>query len=156
MIHGGDVYRNNIDIDFSVNVNPLGISESIERSLDKFIKHINKYPDYKSEILIKKLSDIWNIKESGIICGNGASELIMAVIHALKPKKALLPVPSFYGYRHALISGDTETIYYYLKEEKNFLPDDGIIDLIKKEDNTDLIIISNPNNPTGKYIDSAL
>ena len=41
MIHGGDVYRNNIDIDFSVNVNPLGISESIERSLDKFIKHIN-------------------------------------------------------------------------------------------------------------------
>ena len=156
MIHGGDVYRNNIDIDFSVNVNPLGISESIERSLDKFIKHINKYPDYKSEILIKKLSDIWNIKESGIICGNGASELIMAVIHALKPKKALLPVPSFYGYRHALISGDTETIYYYLKKEKNFLPDDGIIDLIKKEDNTDLIIIANPNNPTGKYIDSAL
>ena len=156
MIHGGDVYRNNIDIDFSVNVNPLGISESIERSLDKFIKHINKYPDYKSEILIKKLSDIWNIKESGIICGNGASELIMAVVHAIKPKKALLPVPSFYGYRHAIISCDAEVVYYYLKEENNFLIDEGIIDLVKKEDNPDLIIIANPNNPTGKYIDAAL
>lgn len=23
-IHGGDVYRNHVDIDFSININPLG------------------------------------------------------------------------------------------------------------------------------------
>lgn len=156
MIHGGDVYRNSIDIDFSVNINPLGISESIKRSINNLNEFIGLYPDYKSDALVKKLSDIWKTEENSIVCGNGASELIMAVIHALKPHKALLPVPSFYGYRHALISCDTETVYYYLKEENDFLPDHGIIDMIKIEENPNLIILANPNNPTGKYIDSSL
>ena len=28
-IHGGDIYTNDIDIDFSVNINPLGIPETV-------------------------------------------------------------------------------------------------------------------------------
>ena len=156
MIHGGDVYRNNIDIDFSVNVNPLGISEAIDRSLNNINELISHYPDYKSEALVKKLSEAWNVKEDNIICGNGASELIMAVVHALKPKKAFFFAPSFYGYRHAILSGDTLAVNCFLKEENDFLPDESIIESIRTEKDLDLIIIANPNNPTGKYINPSL
>ena len=29
-IHGGDIYRNDVKVDFSVNVNPLGIPKAVE------------------------------------------------------------------------------------------------------------------------------
>ena len=29
--HGGDVYRNKVRLDFSVNTNPLGMSENVKR-----------------------------------------------------------------------------------------------------------------------------
>ena len=29
MAHGGDIYRNKVNIDFSVNLNPLGIQEEV-------------------------------------------------------------------------------------------------------------------------------
>ena len=39
-IHGGDIYRNDVKVDFSVNVNPLGIPKAVEAALyeavDKF------------------------------------------------------------------------------------------------------------------------
>ena len=31
-IHGGDIYRNDVKVDFSVNVNPLGIPKAVEAS----------------------------------------------------------------------------------------------------------------------------
>ena len=32
-IHGGDIYRNTVSVDFSVNVNPLGIPDSVKQAL---------------------------------------------------------------------------------------------------------------------------
>lgn len=32
-IHGGDIYRNHVDMDFSVNVNPLGTPKSVIEAL---------------------------------------------------------------------------------------------------------------------------
>ena len=34
-IHGGDVYRNHVDIDFSINVNPLGTPECVKEALHR-------------------------------------------------------------------------------------------------------------------------
>ncbi len=156
MIHGGDIYRNIIDIDFSVNINPLGACGAIENSLKDFSKFINLYPDYESESLVMKLSRIWNADKKNIVCGNGASELVMATVHSIKPVKALVPIPSFGGYRYALDSEDTQVIYHYLREENDFLLDESFLDCIKNENGLELVIIANPNNPTGRYIDSML
>ena len=32
-IHGGDIYRNQVRLDFSVNVNPLGMPDGVEAAL---------------------------------------------------------------------------------------------------------------------------
>ena len=34
--HGGDVYRNKVRLDFSVNTNPLGMSENVKKRLRKY------------------------------------------------------------------------------------------------------------------------
>ena len=44
-IHGGDIYRNDVKLDFSVNVNPLGIPEAVEAALYEEVANCDKYPD---------------------------------------------------------------------------------------------------------------
>ena len=48
IIHGGDIYRNRIRLDFSVNVNPLGVPGSVKESLRTAVDDCEKYPDILS------------------------------------------------------------------------------------------------------------
>ena len=49
-IHGGDIYRNRIQIDFSVNINPLGIPEEVKDALHQAVDVCMQYPDMEAEI----------------------------------------------------------------------------------------------------------
>ena len=33
IIHGGDIYRNQVEMDFSININPLGMPKAVADSL---------------------------------------------------------------------------------------------------------------------------
>ena len=89
-MHGGDIYRNSIQHDFSVNINPMGVPTEVQWVLTEAVLHANKYPDIYHERLIEKTSYIFEVPESNIVYGNGASEIIMAICHGLNPKKAFL------------------------------------------------------------------
>ena len=101
MTHGGDIYRNQVRLDFSVNVNPLGMPESVRQALQEAVESCTEYPDIRQEALRAAVSDTLGVRTEDILLGNGASELFMAVVHALKPGKTVIPVPSFYGYEYA-------------------------------------------------------
>ena len=60
-IHGGDIYRNSIKLDFSVNINPLLLPENIKKSLYDAIGRCGQYPDYNHEILKKGLAIVHDI-----------------------------------------------------------------------------------------------
>ena len=89
-MHGGDIYRNNIQFDFSVNINPMGVPPEVQWVLTEAALHANKYPDIIHERLIMDTADIYSVAEDQIVYGNGASEIIMAICHGLQPKKAML------------------------------------------------------------------
>ena len=150
-IHGGDIYRNSIKLDFSVNINPLLLPENIKRSLYDAIGRCGQYPDYNHEILKKGLAIVHDIFMDNILLSNGASEALLAVFHTFMPKKALIAIPSFYGYQHGACAVGTELIYYQLSEDNDFQLDEGFVDSIT--DDIDLVILANPANPTGKLID---
>ena len=150
-IHGGDIYTNDIDIDFSVNINPLGIPEAVKSALHQAVEKSSQYPDINSKELSKSLSAWLNVPESYILFGNGASELFMAITHAVNPDKVLIPVPSFYGYQHAASAVGAELVYYYLKEENDFAFDEDF--LVALTEDVDMLFLANPNNPTGKVLD---
>ena len=150
MAHGGDIYRNKIKLDFSVNINPLGISDKVHRTLAESLVSAEAYPDQKAEELTEKLSKFIKIKPENIVFGNGASELLMAAVHAFIPKKILIPVPSFYGYEHAAKASGAHMDFYIMRQEDGFELTEAFLKHITSE--TDMLFIANPNNPTGKYI----
>lgn len=119
-VHGGDIYRNQIAIDFSVNVNPLGTPQAVKESIYKAVGQCGSYPDMEAQALKKAVSAMLAVPEESLLFGNGASELFMALVHAIRPKKTVIPVPSFYGYEYAAKAVESEIHYYELKQENGF------------------------------------
>lgn len=149
-IHGGDIYRNDVKVDFSVNVNPLGIPKAVEAALYEAVENCSKYPDISAEKLTKAVSGILNVPKENLLFGNGASELFMAIIHGIRPRKTVIPVPSFYGYEYAAGAADGEIIYYETKEENDFCLQEDFFSVLTED--VDLLFLANPNNPTGNLM----
>ena len=84
IIHGGDVYRNKVNIDFSVSVNPFGCPKNVKEALEKAIADVEKYPDIKCEKLKDALAGMLGVKKENLLVGNGSSELFLSLAHACK------------------------------------------------------------------------
>ena len=127
VIHGGDIYRNEIKADYSVNINPLGMPERIQAALTNAVNLCNAYPDIHATELVKAISRHHEVAADTIVCGSGASELFMAVMHAIRPKHVMIPVPSFYGYERAARAVDAKILFYELQEENDFCLTDAFL-----------------------------
>ncbi|MBQ9489194.1 MAG: aminotransferase class I/II-fold pyridoxal phosphate-dependent enzyme [Lachnospiraceae bacterium] len=152
-MHGGDIYRNKVHTDFSVNINPLGIPEQVREKLAEAIGQVQAYPDERCEELREKLAMRFGLQQENVLCGNGASELLLAISRWRRPKKALLLAPGFSGYRRALRAGDCRITHFYLRKDEEFaLTGERAKELAEKLRNGgfDLFILTNPSNPTGK------
>lgn len=153
-MHGGDRYRNQVRLDFSVNVNPLGTPDSVEEALHRAAASCGWYPDIEAERLKRAVSGMLGVPEEQLLFGNGASELFMAAVHALQPRKTVLPVPSFYGYEYAAKAAGSELLFYRTKRENGFRIEEELDGLLTED--VDLLFLANPNNPTGRLADPAM
>jgi L-threonine-O-3-phosphate decarboxylase len=152
LIHGGDIYtkrktNREFILDFSANINPFGMPDSVKIAIVDNIENYSNYPDPLCRELRDSLELHENIDSSNIICGNGAADLIFRITLALQPKKALLIAPTFAEYEEAINLVNGEINYYNLHEEKDFCIGDDILDYITSD--LDIMFICNPNNPTG-------
>lgn len=131
-MHGGDVYRNTVKLDFSVNINPLGMPSHLKEILIESLDFLDVYPDLYCEQLKESLSKYYSIPSDYILCTNGASELIQCVCQSFD--SSLLFAPCFSGYERALRK---KRIVYAKRGEVLCL------------DAVSLVILTNPNNPDG-------
>ena len=157
-IHGGDIYSRQIWLDFSVNGNPLGMPEAAAQALREAIAHVGEYPDITAGELTEAVSRMLS-RECGreipgeyLLFGNGASELFLAIVHALRPEQIVLPVPSFYGYEYAAQVAGSHIKYVCLPEEAGFCPGQELLQALTED--TDLVFLANPNNPTGRLMNT--
>lgn len=153
-LHGGDIYRNNVKYDFSVNINPLGMPEACADAGCKGVILSGAYPDCECEKLRCEIEKNRGIKKEDIIFGNGAAELIYAVCYGIKPKKALIPVPSFYEYERAVVTAGGSVRHFKLNEKNNFNIDESFINEITND--TDIVFLCSPNNPVGNLTERKL
>ena len=151
-MHGGDIYRNKVTLDYSVNINPLGIPENVKKACQDALEELTHYPDITAQAVKESLKAHFALRDEKILCGNGASELIMAACHAIRPKKALLMAPGFYGYIDALEAVGAKIHYYQLSETTDFLLTKDVITVIQ-EMKPEMMFITNPNNPTGQMVE---
>lgn len=152
--HGGDIYSNDVMLDFSVSLNPCGMPGGVCDAIKIHIRDYETYPDYDCRKLREGISLIEKVDAHNIICGNGAADLIYHVVSAVKPKKALLIVPSFLEYERALRAYDCEVDYFFLKKENDFLLEKQKEAFLTELDRGyDMIFVCNPNNPVGNVLE---
>lgn len=163
--HGGDIYTEGLLkgrelIDFSSNINPLGIPESFITRIDEAVKNLNRYPDAKYRELRYNLKEYINkspilfndkkeqdfVKEEYIVVGNGAAEVIDLVISQFK--SILIMAPSFGEYEEDALKWGLNIRYSKLTEDMEYNYEDIMIKL----SSVDALIIGNPNNPNGSII----
>ena len=161
--HGGDIYRNRVDIDFSINTNPYGMPDVVRQALIQSINAAGTYPDADYETLREAIADMEQVDCDMIVCGNGASELIYALVRAITDISACsvsnkrdevcgsVLTPSFSEYKKALQAAGIETIKEVpLCRDNDFRV--SITDIDKLFVNTDVVVVGNPNNPTGQLL----
>ena len=176
--HGGNIYKifreKNIKeiLDYSSNINPYGIPESLKKRITENLEILERYPDPDYVELRQKLSNLNKVNLSDIILGNGATEIIFLFMKVINPKKILIVSPTFGEYERAVkavgtsrnsidlsCSDDNKNIenkeieieYFELKESDDFKLNIGNLKN-QLEKKYDLLIICNPNNPTGKFL----
>ena len=159
LVHGGDWmgYRERFGrdaLDFSANVSPLGLPAGVAAAITAALPMADRYPDPLCRALRTKLAAAEGVDTAQILCGNGAADLIYRLALALRPRRALLPAPTFAEYAAALETVDCDVQRFLLREENDFAVTDGFVDAI--DDSTDAVFLCQPNNPTGQLAEPAL
>ena len=155
MGHGGDIYRNKVKMDFSVNLNPAPVPEAIRSAMEEGMKNAGVYPDPEQESVRSALAELERVETDNIFAGNGASEMILAAVRAVSPRMALLIEPGFSGIRHALQSLPSVKIReFHLREDQGFTLTRDILTML--DEDVDLLYLADPWNPTGQNPDPGL
>lgn len=153
--HGGEVYSHPVKLDFSANINPFGTPQGVLDAVTASLPLLRQYPDPYCRELTEAIAAHEEVPQDWILCGNGAAELIFSLCHALKPKKAMVLAPCFSEYETALISTRCAVQHYELRAAEDFALPDAFLDTLSGWDGA-LLMLCNPNNPTGQVIDPAL
>lgn len=136
---------------FNANLNPRGIPDSVKMSIKDNIDTISKYPDIYYSKLKTAVAEYVGEPLDNIVLGNGSTDLLKLFGALLTPKKAMIVYPGPMEYARILSAYNSEVLFYELKDENEFVLD--INDFITNlTDDMDMVIISNPNNPTSKKI----
>lgn len=154
MAHGGDIYRNQVKYDFSVNVNSFGPPDAVLETIREQADTVGVYPDERCDDLCGAIALGEGVNKEEVLCGNGASELITCAIRAHMPKRALLTAPAFSEYERALQACGCIISHYYLKKEFGFFIQQDYLEMITKD--LDMVILCEPLNPAGVVNDADL
>jgi histidinol-phosphate aminotransferase len=137
-------------VKLSANESALGMSPKAIKVISNKRLNLERYPDGKSELLRKEISRKYKCNLDKIICGAGSDEVIQMICQLfLKPKdEVVVPQYSFLMYRiYTKIVGAKVV---FAKEVKFKVSSAEILNKITQ--NTKIVFIANPNNPTGTYL----
>lgn len=155
-MHGGDIYRNKIKYDFSINVNPLGMPIACKQELSRLGDSCSVYPDSLADALAKELATKLSVSCENLVFSNGAAELIYKLAEITRLNcgesfKALTLAPTFTEYEKAVNAYGGVMEYYELDKTCCYEIKEDILDKVSFEHK--LVFICNPNNPTGELMD---
>lgn len=145
--HGGYIGKEEV-VDYSININPLGVSEALKKKLWSSIDELEKYPEIGADSSVKLLSERLGLGAEEIIVGNGATELIYLFSRALGIENALVVEPTFTEYAKSVeITGGK--VHRFQLEKPHFRLDMESLLKRAQEVSAEAVYICSPNNPTG-------
>ena len=139
-------------LDFSANINPLGLPDDFRAVIGAQIGNLVHYPDPDCADITAAFAERYRIAEGEIVIGNGSTELLYLLPAILQRKRAVIPVPAYVDYERAAKFAGLEVELVFLREEDGFALDVASLDSRLQE--SDVLFLGRPNNPTG-YMPSA-
>ncbi len=144
-------------VKLSSNENPFELPYDLKLKIAEEVKKIpfQRYPDPNATELKEILAEIYYVKPSNLVLGNGSDELIQLLVMTVGKSEQPIayPIPTFPMYQ---VSADTVG-----REKVEFELDDRF-DLEKKDidmalnKNPSLVFYASPNNPTGNSLNRDL
>ena len=146
-------YRIRLDANESFFNLPEEVKDEIKDIIDKM--DFNRYPDPMAKKLTKAFADYYGLDPENITVTNGSDEMLYLLASAMLDKESRVVVvnPDFSMYSfYSFLSENA--IFSYQKNDKLNIDVDELISFAK-ENNADMLIFSNPCNPTGQGITAA-
>ncbi|WP_053960415.1 histidinol-phosphate transaminase [Sulfobacillus thermosulfidooxidans] len=147
----GSLSLSNKMIRLNANESPYPPPETVLQAISASMHEIHRYPDPSGRELKNRLAEKYQIDPGQIVLGSGSGDLIEHIIRGLfhPQREVIIPHPSFPLYNAIAQSIAFTTV-------RTSLNPNGTVNLTNIVDNlseqTSLIVICNPNNPTGGYL----
>lgn len=137
-------------IKLASNENPFGCSLKVLKAIQNITKPYSLYPDGYATKLREALAEFLQVSKEQLIFGNGSDEIIQIISRALLDSNSntVMATPTFPQYKHNAIIEHAEVREVPLIDGEHDL--DGMLTCIDEQ--TSVVWICSPNNPTGNYI----
>lgn len=125
----------------------------LDANENPFNNGLNRYPDSLQRNVKSILSDLKNFPANQILLGNGSDEVLDLIFRAFcEPNKDnVIAISPSYGMYGVLANLNAVEYRKSLLNESDFQPNSKDI-FSKVDDNTKMIFLCSPNNPTGEII----
>lgn len=134
----------------SANENPWGASPAAIEMIRAHAQGVHRYPDGTAEALRRRIAVVHALDPSRIVCGTGSDELLQLLpLIYCKPGDSVVHVRhGFMVYPIAARRAGAEPL---AAPDRDFTADiDSILATVR--DDTRIVYLANPNNPTGTFI----
>lgn len=137
-------------IKLASNENPEGPLPAVLEAVAAAAQHVNRYPDGSAYRLTQALAEHLGVEPESVLLGNGSNEVLDMLVRAL-----VSPGENFVYSQHSFIvyglagsvhfeTGRSVPMAYGWRHDLGAMAD-------AVDDRTKLVIVCNPNNPTGTY-----
>ena len=143
------------DIKLNQNENPFDFPADLKEEVFRRFREYSwsRYPDFIPDSLHQALAKFTGWSKEGILVGNGSNELLQSVLMTLADSgtAVAIPLPTFTVYRLLATVLGARIIDIPLNEDMSYNVD--VILTKATESGAGVMVINNPNNPTGSSID---
>ena len=127
-------------------------TDIIDKINKNFYNLIESYPPNQN-YLLEKLKIIEGIDPKYTLTLSGAQNCIELLLNSINYKNSLLPIPTYSSYYES-INKNSKMHFIQLEEKNDFKIDCNSLYSTIQRKNIDLLILINPNNPTGLRIEN--
>lgn len=139
------------DIKLDANESPHNLPPLVRERVMNQLEYLafNRYPEIGMRDLRAMIAESFNMSIQNVHLGNGSSEIILSLFQIFggPGRSIVFPVPSFSMYSVYAQASDSLPVPVALNEDYS-VPCDKVLEAAKQSD-AKLIILCNPNNPTG-------
>lgn len=153
-LHGGDIWKKKDPhawLDFSANINPLGMPASLKKALGTAYADIGYYPDPYAAGAAESVARYLHTDRENLLLTNGGIDALRIAAEHFASRHCLIPVPCFCEYKRFAHNAGAEIEFVAaIKNDAGYAVDMETIKRIIQPGS--LVFLCNPANPTGSVI----